>query len=520
MLPLSTKGGGQLGVKGRVYAWGCRTGEVPEADGAVMAEGVEIHSSGKPACARRKMFRQLPFGHVPGLVPSCRDSNHAPTQVDALSRRLCRSLPPIDPSTLTCFSSYVQSWCERNLTPIPAGGLMTFEEWLESTNYPGSRKEELRRVYAEGHGAIPSKAKASKVSAFIKSESYPIGPVIKPARWICSRKDVSKVILGPVFKTIEREVYHDKHFVKHTPVAERPAAISGLRKAGTRYIVTDYTAFEASFDSKLMLACEAQMYTYMLKNYPELARFVERTITGENSISTRQGVSVKLRGRRMSGDMCTSLGNGFTNLMLMGFFCERVGSSWDGFVEGDDGIFGIQGAVPAASDFASLGFEIKLAEIRDPSLGGFCGVVAAGDQVIRDPVRFFQTFGWTSTSIEGGKRVMMGLLRAKALSALYEAPACPIVSATARRALELTHGFEPRWEWHGYHVPPPKNFDPVEVEIRPESRDLFAELYGISVECQLRAEAALKTAIDLQFLDPILQRHHNHALMDAWFIGG
>lgn len=506
-------------MKARVYAYGCRTGEVPEAKKGVMADGVEIRTSGKTPQARRKMFRQLPFGHVPGLFPSCRDANDVGTQVDALSRRLCRSLPAINEEELRSFGQYVKNWCDEHLKPIPAGGLLTFDEWLESTNYPGTRKAELRGVWESTHGALPSRQKASKVAAFIKSESYPIGDVIKPARWICSRKDVSKVILGPVFKTIERVVYEDHHFVKHVPVTERPRLVSGLKAACQRYIVTDYTAFEASFAPALMRECEVRMYVHMLENYPELSKFVADTICGCNDISTRQGVGVKLQGRRMSGDMCTSLGNGFTNLMLMGYFCEKMGTTWEGFVEGDDGIFALQGAIPTPADFASLGFEIKLAEIRDPSLGGFCGVVSAGSDVIRDPVRFLQTFGWTSTSIEGGNKVMMGLLRAKALSALYEAPACPVVTAVSRRALELTSGFEPRWEWHGYHVPPPKDFAPSEREITPESRDLFSELYGISVESQLTAEAMCKNAIDLTFLDTMLHRHANHALIGAWYVG-
>lgn len=503
-----------------MFVYGARTGEVPEPPSVDADPKAQITipkvSTPRP---RRKMFRQLPFGAVPGIFPSCRDSNDITTQTDALSRRLCRQLPPVDTDVLERFDAYVDKWIHQNLTPIPAGGLMDFDHWLDSTSYPGTRKEELRRVYEESQGALPDRIKASKVAAFIKSESYPIGEAFKPARWICSRKDVSKVVLGPVFKTIEEAVYKDHHFVKHTPVSDRPKLVEALRAAGARYIVTDYTAYEASFDSRFMCACECKMYRYMLQNYPDLARFTADTISGDNRISTRLGVRVKLEGRRMSGDMCTSLGNGFSNLMLMGFVCEELGSTWDGLVEGDDGIFAIYGELPTAAMFAKLGFEIKLAEIRDPSLGGFCGIVAAAGQVMRDPLRFLQTFGWTLSSVDGGTKVMMGLLRAKALSALYETPACPIVSAVAARALEITLGFEPRWSLDGYHVPPPPTFIPRVGVIDPGARLLFSELYGVTVDAQIKAEEAIKTTFDLKVLEDIIPHSRNHDLVRQWFYG-
>lgn len=500
--------------------YGARTGEVPEAKVCKCCDEAVIKTPSSPLPRpRRKMFRQLPYGFVPGIFPFARDSNHVPTQVDALARRLCRELPPIDDNELISLGAYVTQWCKDNLEPIAPGGLMTFEEWLTSTTYPEHRKVELRKVYCELHGAVPSKKRASKVKAFIKSESMIVAQVLKSARWICSRTDASKVALGPIFKSIERVVYRDHHFVKHTPVPERPALVAALKTAGAKFIVTDFTAFEASFRDKIIRAVEGRVYEYMLQWYPELAKFVVDTLTGENDISTRQGVRVKIHGRRMSGDMCTSLGNGLTNLLLMGYVCNKLGTTWDGLVEGDDGIFALYGPLPQPLHFAALGFDIKLAEIRDPSLGGFCGIVGSEGQVLRDPMRFLQTFGWTTNSIEGGRKVMMGLLRSKALSALYETPACPLVSAIAARALELSLGFEPRWEHDGYHFPPPPSFLPSVREISPGNRDLFSELYGVSVETQIKAEAMIKTATDLQFLESMLPVHPNHSLIGNWFVG-
>lgn len=472
------------------------------------------------------MFRRLPFGAARGIEPFGRDTADPNTQVDALSKRLCRRLPDIDPVLLQEFREFVGRWCEDHLTPIASGSLLSFEEWLETTTYSGTRKAQLREVYEHSHGHLPSAKAASRVNAFIKTESYPIGPTFKAARWICSRCDEAKVAMGPAFKTIEREVYADHHFVKHVPVADRPALISSLARDGLRYFISDYTAFEASFHHELMAACELQMYSYMLQNYPELARFIVSTIGGKNKIRTRIGTKVTLRGRRMSGDMCTSLGNGFTNLMLFSFFCDRRGANFDGFVEGDDGIFAVSGEPPSSSDFSRLGFEIKLAEISSPSLGGFCGIYSAGDSLIRDPVRFLQTFGWTTTCVDGGPKVMMQLLRAKALSALYEAPACPIVTAVAHRALQLTAGFDPRFELDGYHQPVP-DFVPSPAPIGATTRELFEQLFSVDAATQVAIEERVANSNDLSWLAELMPYdsvkkagvHPNHELVASWFRG-
>jgi len=514
------RGGGRPKGPVREFAYGARVGEVPQDPITPLAEGVTLTvPHGRKVTPRRRMMRKLPFGSVKGIPPFVRDSNDINTQVDGLTRRLGRSLPPIDPIILAEFTAFVAKWIRTHLNPIPAGGLMTFKEWLDSTNYTGSRKAELERIYVETHACLPNREERRKIMGFIKSESMLIGNVFKSARWICSRKDKCKVVLGPIFKTIEHIVYGIHNFIKHTPVPERPSKVSGLRAAGMKYIVTDYTAYESSFDPRIMKACEVAMYRYMLTSYPELAEFVDDTITGTNEITTRLGVKVTVQGRRMSGDMCTSLGNGFTNLMLMSFFTERLGSTFDGFVEGDDGIFAINGRLPTKEMFASLGFSIKLQEIPDPCLGGFCGVVANGNDVMRDPVKFLQTFGWTCNSIDGGNRVMMGLLRAKALSALYETPVCPIVSAVAQRALDLTMGFDPRWsDFDVYHQAPPK-FVPVHREIPDTTRDLFSRLYGVGPAEQKAAETRIMTSHDLSFIADFIPHHPNHGMIEAWFIG-
>lgn len=86
---------------------------------------------------------------------------------------------------------------------------------------------------------------------------------------------------------------------------------------------------------------------------------------------------------------------------------------------------------------------------------------------------------------------MNELLRAKSLSALYETPACPIVSAAARRCLATTRGYSARFVRDGYHdvdhIPrDERNLSAVAVS--DDTRVLFGKLYGIPPQEQLRLE--------------------------------
>jgi hypothetical protein len=193
----------------------------------------------------------------------------------------------------------------------------------------------------------------------------------------------------------------------------------------------------------------------------------------------------------MSGDMNTSLGNGFSNLMLWKFMCFKSKIKSEGFVEGDDGIFAISGSkLPDLSIAKRLGFALKLQTFDDPSKASFCGNVYA-DNILREPHDFLANFGWSSSCIGAGVKVRRQLLRAKALSAKYETPHCPIVGALADRALVLTRGIAPRFVNDGYHEIPSDVRNVPQFNPTWRDRELFAELYGITPNQQMRVEQAI-----------------------------
>lgn len=429
------------------------------------------------------MFRRLRQCAVPGYAPICLDTNDPETVACGFRQRLLRSVPPHDKTRLNRLSKFVHDWLIDN---VPVVEPLSFEEWLASTTYTEERKMELRKVYELNHGAVPTKKECEHVDAFVKSEFY---PTYKHARLINSRCDAFKVFSGPRFKAIENAIYALPQFIKHVPVPERPALIRKLKQSGRRYFQTDFTSYESHFLVPIMRALELQLYAHCLKNDVHSA-FLCSVISGKNKMTTRAGVRAKVRARRMSGDMCTSLGNGFSNLMLALFLAHEKGGVLDGFVEGDDGLFCTDVEL-TTEDYASLGFTIKIEEVDDPCHASFCGMIFPDSgEIIREPRRFFMGFGWTQSYIGAGDRIMDELLRAKALSAVYETPQCPIIGAMARYALQKTKGVVPRFVDDGYHVPRDVKNVPHFMP-SSDTRLLFEAEYGVSVAVQLLAEAAV-----------------------------
>jgi hypothetical protein len=411
-------------------------------------------------------------------------------------------LPAPDKALTLQFKMFVKNWLAENL---PHAEVLDFEEWLASTSYTEVRKAELRSVHLALHGGVPTRKQARKIKAFVKTESY---FALKLARMINSRVDAAKVFIGPRAKAVERVVYALDAFIKHTPVADRPALIATLRKSGCRYYLSDYTAFESHFTAEFMDICECELYRHVLKN-DEHVQLMCRILTGQNLLSTHTGVRCKLAARRMSGDMVTSVGNGFTNYMLSKFVATLKGDpDLQGFVEGDDGIFSTPVEI-TESDFSALGFTCKLVEVNDPCecipldtgtskygshAGAFCGVCCTqGGEMIRDPRAFFQTFGWTSSFINAKQSIMDQLARAKALSACMETPQCPIIGAMGRRVLRETVGVVPRFVEDGYHTFPRDEIKVPPFWPSPECRLLFEAHFGIPVAIQLAVEKRVST---------------------------
>jgi hypothetical protein len=449
--------------------------------------------------------------HVPTAAMPHPDLRDTATTLGGIVKRVASKHPTPEPELLERLKMHVRQWLKENLQPLASDTDLSIERWLAHTNYPEWRKRELLDKWY----SIDDRRhkKYNKVSAFIKDEPY---PEYKHARGIYSRSDIFKMRVGPYFKWIEEQVYRHPAFVKHVPVKDRPRYIAELLGVDDGELAdnTDYSAFESQFCKEIMSIVEIELYDYMTLYLPTRQEFLEDlgVICGKQEIDFRH-VGLVLGCARMSGEMCTSLGNGFSNLMFADFLAKEKGcTNLRIAVEGDDGLMKYSGPRLSAEDFARLGLTIKLEQHADIRKASFCGIIFDDQELINidDPREVLASFGWGGAQYtRSSAKKKLRLLRCKALSLAHQYPGCPIIGELAHYGLRVTRGMNignlgcnARNQWYREQLLAAIK-DQKNIQYRepgPRSRALVSEVYGISVEQQLSIEAylrSLNTAVPL-----------------------
>jgi hypothetical protein len=324
-------------------------------------------------------------------------------------------------------------------------------------------------------------------------------------------------VAGPIFKLIEKAVCKNKHFMKYIPVDKRVDVLNEMCEDGARYMATDFDHYESHFEKDIMEAVEFELYSYMVSKLPcgkLFMKIVSSVLTGVNMCRFKRMV-VKVLATRMSGEMNTSLGNGFSNLMLILYNFTKYGvHDPSGYVEGDDSIFKVFGTKhPVPQDFIDIGFSIKLNVYQHIGLASFCGVVfdPTSLQAITDPVRKVLNFSWMGERyINANQKTLLKLLSAKSMSLLVLYPACPIVTSLAKYGIRVSP--------HIYKVATSTQYEMEEqiylikhyinnknkyntTTITSETRKLMKEVFGIDEEIQISMENYLDNKTDLSPID-------------------
>jgi len=505
-------------IGARIVAYGYRIGEVPLPKLPDIKTQVKFGKIQEVPLEIRPPVAVSLGCHVVDYAQPEPDPADPYTMAAGVCKRVASKPPSADSLRIIRFREFVKKFIRKNFTPLRNDADCSIDTWLSKTDYPEWRKVELRDAWSKVDTIWNPKYHRCK--SFMKDESY---GEYKHARGIYARRDETKCFLGPVFKLIEEVVYSHPSFIKHVPVKDRPHYIMRmLYSQGATYFATDYTSFEALFTRELMQCCEFELYDYMTQDLPdheEFMAFCNEVLAGENFIVFKR-FWLFLQASRMSGEMCTSLGNGFTNLMVMLFLCEEVGSTdYVGVVEGDDGLFRISGPAPTKSDFESLGLTIKLEKHFDISTASFCGIIFDVTDLcnIVDPMKVLMTFGWGNAKyveVKGNKR-LLELLKCKSLSLAYQYPGCPIVQSLALYGLRVTaevpvqnmlrtanckgvyDSYHRKVLYEALHSSIPY------TKVGMGSRLLVERLYGISIGDQLMYESYLNNLTKLQPLEPL-----------------
>lgn len=439
-----------------------------------------------------------------GASPPRPDPSHPPTVAGGMMKRFGYGTPPLNRAMKRQFRRFVILWLRKNIDPLVDSDIPSLGEWLESTPYSQGRKAELMETYNKFVTDGNDFKDFRKVKSFIKDETY---PEYKYPRLINSRVDAAKCYFGPAVQAVSDRLFSQSWFIKKVPVPERPKVLrASLLSTDTDedYIYTDYTAFEAHFTKEIMEITQFELFRHMLKNTTGNKEWfaVYCSILGGKNKITMKDFDATIEATRMSGEMDTSLSNGFSNLMLFLFVCYRKGAtSVKGFVEGDDGIFKVSpaSAAPTESDFADLGFTIKIGHTKELSEASFCGQVYDMTDliVVTDPLEAISRLGYTSKKYtRANHKTRMMLLRARGFSYVYQYNGCPLLYALGVRILELTEGYDieeriflgmDQWERDKLRAATANKL-PEPVEIGDATRALVHRLYGLSPVRQLELE--------------------------------
>lgn len=438
------------------------------------------------------------YGFGPMMVALPFVDDNRDNKVAGNCRRVLRDTPKIDKALLQEFSDFVGTYVREKFTPIPPDADVSFNTWIDNTHYSDGRKEELRKVHASLLENCWDNILYLVCKCFQKWEHY---TGYKHSRGIMSRTDEAKVMLAPIFKIIENAVFALPEFIKKIPHALRPRYIMEMMGQGNVVGTNDFTAFESLFVKELMEACEMQLYRHMGQNFPQWVQLVERALLGTNVMKYKQ-FTAYVDACRMSGEMCTSLGNGFSNLMILLFICHKSGSDWRnvrGVIEGDDSLFNLPEKFDS-SYYSKLGLRAKLETFDCVSEGSFCGLVFdVVDQVnVADPRKVLASVGWGPMKYHhSSDNTKESLLRAKGMSMAHQYPGCPIIDVLAHRILYLTRSKNVKYDkkdW--YHVEDMKQAIAKSRDLilkgptppLPRTRLLVERKFGISVDEQIRLE--------------------------------
>lgn len=442
--------------------------------------------------------------HVVGCTLPRPDLCDPDSVVDGAKKRFCHQGPTPDPAILEKLYKYNKLIIKERFVPLPADADVSVETWLSNSNYPEWRKDEIRQAERNLPELLESKKGRQKIMAvksFIKLEDY---PVFKYPRPINSRSDEFKVLVGPAMKLVEKMVFDHYSFIKKQPRDQWPSFIETTLGVDAVYkYVSDYTSYEALIEPFLM-KIELDLYEYFLMtNFPEIYKWIAK-IAKLNKCSFRYVLIIVL-GKRMSGDMVTSLGNGWDTHVCVSFIVfMQYGVHPIILQEGDDTIFLSPGPIVPAR-FEELGLEVKLDRVSRIGIAQFCQLLYDVDslRVVRDPIKYLVGFGWGGPDVCNSKKKHLLLLQAKALSALSQYPGHPIIQSMAGWVMRCSGGLDAdvlmdfvirERSFDSYsrqvYMSAVSNVDWRRLlkEVHPSSRTLVEELYGVPAPSQIQIE--------------------------------
>lgn len=476
----------------------------------------KIHDKYNP---KDKLFAVIEFNHtktlhlrnaeddVPPDVIRCGPNSGIPFSVShsvdnwlrGMCKRVVHDYHPVDSDVQKDFIKFAHHYIKFHISPL-AENLnedCLLEDWLSHSKYNSARKDKFRELNHRMRIHDISSKQYLALTSFIKSEFY---TEPKEARIINSRSDAFKSRVGPYVHAAESIVYDD-HFIKHCKPSEVVRKMHEKSADFELFYETDYSSFEGSFSPELLRGVELHLLQRLFANYPEIVSLCAQALACKNKACYRKRYIAEFYGSRMSGEMWTSMCNGYMNKLLVEFVAKRSDAHVDYLVEGDDG-FICSNKPLDWSLVEKCGFKLKCEQVENVNDVSFCSLRACGDLLVPDIPRTLSHYGYiidaclSNALPHNSKRTIKRLDEiqyAKANSLLATSAGIPILQELALQQLRVLSGthlnplYFDWWEREFYDLN-----DPKAKVISPEVRSYVMKEFHIDVATQLEIESAIR----------------------------
>lgn len=434
----------------------------------------------------------------PRGIPYVTDRTPA-SMIEGAKKRIIPKTPKPDPKYLRAVGATVRHIL-RQLVPLEPLELNEhyIDEFLQHYDKPLKTKKALREAFFDVL-STPLTKRDYIVKTFAKKEFYENE---KYSRLIMVRSLRLKALLSNAIHKCDEYLFHhsplSKYFIKGMTPQEQVDAMAKRFEGHSLFLETDYSSFESSFSPQYQKVVEIAFWKHMLKNNPVILDAVLKSYGNHKILGP--GFRIMKSGGRMSGDLWTSSMNGFSNLVNIMTLARLHNIEFDGFVEGDDGLFWMNHDTLTPEDYARLGFIIKMDykhRIQDCS---FCGKVfdEKSKHVLGTPEQINRV-GWTleKSYWRAKPEKQKELLASKALSLAVLYPGCPCIQARAKSILAAVgkhrfkrHHFDSNYTLSYMQTQRNMTIDKIYESLTfpeptPEDRMLYEERFGVSVNQQL-----------------------------------
>jgi hypothetical protein len=416
---------------------------------------------------------------VSACVPPKLDTQHTETLFAGCQHRQACTVPPVTATLKEQkeLRRFVFLFLKKFVSQLKPEDVESYEVWAQRQK---DDRDSLDRANKEQEKYLPGQKlpeRFTDAACFGKDEHY---PEVKPARGIAGRSLHIKCRYGRFMAALDRVLGKLKFLVKGLNASEIRGRMLEMFRTTDEFAENDFSSFEASITTKIIRLCECQLFRHVFQHVmpKELVDEICNDAAGKH-VFRYKGFSVTIAGRRRSGDLWTSSGNAFTNLMLICFCLWKMGITFDQMrvlVEGDDSIVQIKDIETYCGLFerisGAFGFRSKVCTSPMLATTSFLQkrTTPDGRYELKDWRKILATFGWSKQKHVGMSRAkLLVLFRARSYSLAYQFPRHPILYALAKSCLRLTAGVKLPMEWLR------KQLDLYEFEVLERSVSFFRD---------------------------------------------